>query len=108
MKKLIPFAVLAVVIAIAVSACGTTNSVSPVSADSSAAVDTPATAEEILDAHPEAAMTACEGYNALVDQGWNNETIYSELEAAGTFDGWTIDSHEAFGALTRWCYSHTS
>jgi len=105
MKKGILLLIGVVVLVLAVSAC--TDTTDRISADDSATVATPSQEDvinEAIAANPEFAHGFCDNYFTLIDQGWNNETIYSELDAAGTFDDFPVDSHDAFHARVKWCY----
>ena len=97
---------LVMAIAIGVSACGTTTNNSPAPVGDASSAVSAVTPEDLVDQNPGVAQMFCTNYFSLVNQGWNNETIYSELDAAGTFDGWDFDTKAIYEALIRWCYNN--
>jgi hypothetical protein len=84
---------------------GTTSSSS--SQDSSAVVeDSAPTMEDILDAHVSDSMVLCDNYYSLVNQGWTDDEIFTQLNNAGAFDGYNGTGDEFFHAMIRWCYKN--
>jgi hypothetical protein len=71
---------------------------------------TPATTEpsltELIAQNP-ASEDACAYYFSLVNQGWNHDSIYDELDAAGAFNNYQFGTGKTtFDALVEWCYNH--
>jgi hypothetical protein len=93
-------------VAFGVTACGTTSTPN----DNAAAV---AVSSDPLGDYMDANAATfkaefCDNYSLLLDAGWNNETIYSEVDAGGFFEGWPsgVSHHDAFIRMVRWCYAN--
>ena len=106
MKKLIMLAVVAVLLGLSATACTATDTGSPESADDESAAVSDDPFGDYFDAHPPTEI--CTGYMGLVAHGWNNDTIYDELNAGGAFDQYDLgDTQRPFyDRLVKWCYQN--
>jgi hypothetical protein len=59
-----------------------------------------------LDKQPATSQKLCRYYFSLVNQGWGDDAIYTDLSDAGTFDQFYGQGHNFFKGLVRWCYDH--
>lgn len=97
-KGFIGLVVVAAVIGGAVSSCGDSSASKSSSSEPSL--------EQLIATDP-ATPTICEGYFSLVNRGWNNDSIYDELNAGGAFEGYLGNSGRTyFDALVKYCYQN--
>jgi hypothetical protein len=65
------------------------------------------TLNQLFNQHYENTQKMCSSYSSLVDQGWTDGEIYTQLKNAGAFDGWVdTASSTMYYALIKWCYKH--
>lgn len=111
MKKILIIAAL-VILCGSLAACSGTSSSS--SSPSSPAPSAPApsaspepTLDDLFTQKYQTTKTMCTLYFSLVNQGWTDPEIYTQLEDGGGFDGYPGDSGQVmFHALIKWCYAN--
>lgn len=107
--KLVMLLIISVLMGVAFSGCGSSTSTSGDSSAPVSQVDTTSSWSDVFDANAvDMRSTMCPAYFSLVNQGWAQDDIYDALNDAGAFDNYYGQGHEAFKAMTKWCYENAS
>ena len=62
---------------------------------------------KFFNAHYGTTQKMCQFYNTLVNAGWTDGNIYTQLKDGGAFRNYPGSSgHVMFYSLIRWCYAH--
>jgi hypothetical protein len=62
--------------------------------------------QELFNLDSASTRKLCADYDGLVNAGWTDTSIYTDLNDRGAFNSYGVPTHQVFVALVRWCSRH--